>query len=81
MRYDRACVFEENSFSLIKVRKKLYGGKKKMRKFILLKQIKFKQKSMYSKAKHFGFTHPAVVSCSQELDTLLNRYQNFDLNR
>lgn len=52
-----------------------------MRKFILLKQIKFKQRSMYSKAKHFGFTHPAVVSCSQELDTLLNRYQKFDLNR
>ncbi|WP_342672211.1 aspartyl-phosphate phosphatase Spo0E family protein [Sporosarcina ureilytica] len=26
-------------------------------------------------AKHLGFTHPSVVSCSQRLDTLLNRYQ------
>jgi len=38
--------------------------------------IKSKQKDMYSKAKHYGFTHPIVVACSQELDSLLNRYQN-----
>lgn len=52
-----------------------------MRKFILLKQIQYKQKSMYAKAKHFGMTHPSVVSCSQELDTLLNRYQKFNFNK
>lgn len=46
-----------------------------MRKFILLGKIKIKQKCMYLKAKQFGFTHPSVVSCSQELDSLLNRYQ------
>ena len=43
---------------------------------VLRGQIKSKQKDMYSKAKHFGFTHPIVVACSQELDSLLNRYQN-----
>jgi stage 0 sporulation regulatory protein len=29
---------------------------------------------MYRKANNFGFTHPEVVACSQELDILLNRY-------
>jgi stage 0 sporulation regulatory protein len=29
---------------------------------------------MYKKAKDLGFTHPAVVDCSQELDVLLNKY-------
>ncbi|WP_186673356.1 aspartyl-phosphate phosphatase Spo0E family protein [Sporosarcina sp. BP05] len=37
--------------------------------------IKLKRNDMYTKAKHFGLTHPIVVACSQELDTLLNRYQ------
>lgn len=38
-------------------------------------QIQKKQKDMYKKAKDHGLTHPLVVSISQELDTLLNRYQ------
>ncbi len=54
-------------------------AKKMMQKFILLKQIKYKKKLMYVKAKEFGFTHPSVVSCSQELDSLLNKYQKFEL--
>ena len=37
--------------------------------------IKLKRNDMYMKAKHFGLSHPVVVACSQELDTLLNRYQ------
>lgn len=41
----------------------------------LKKQIQKKQKDMYKKAKDYGFTHPLVVSISQELDTLLNQYQ------
>lgn len=48
-----------------------------MRKSILLGQIKSKQKDMYIKAANLGFTHPAVVRCSQELDHLLNKYQGF----
>lgn len=50
-----------------------------MIKFILLGKIKVKQRFMYSKAKQFGFTHPVVVSYSQELDSLLNKYQKLDL--
>lgn len=46
------------------------------KKNLLREQIKSKQRDMYSKAKHFGLTHPIVVACSQELDSLLNRYQN-----
>nr|WP_082294925.1 aspartyl-phosphate phosphatase Spo0E family protein [Sporosarcina ureilytica] len=46
-----------------------------MQKFILQKQINVTRKCMYVMAKHLGFTHPSVVSCSQRLDTLLNRYQ------
>ena len=46
-----------------------------MRKRILLGQIKLKQKDMYMKAQNLGYTHPSVVRCSQELDSLLNRYQ------
>ncbi|MEI4770827.1 aspartyl-phosphate phosphatase Spo0E family protein [Psychrobacillus sp. FJAT-51614] len=41
----------------------------------LMFQIDIKRKDMYRKAKKFGFTHPIVVSVSQELDRLLNRYQ------
>lgn len=37
--------------------------------------INKQRKVMYKKAKDFGFTHPSVVQCSQELDALLNRYQ------
>lgn len=37
--------------------------------------IKLKRNDMYAKAKDFGLSHPIVVTCSQELDTLLNRYQ------
>ena len=48
---------------------------KEMFKYYLMVKIKRKQKDMYSKAKHFGFTDSRVVSCSQELDSLLNKYQ------
>ncbi|MEK5040553.1 aspartyl-phosphate phosphatase Spo0E family protein [Sporosarcina sp. FSL K6-3457] len=44
-------------------------------KCILSSQIKLKQQDMYAKASLFGFTHPIVVACSQELDILLNKYQ------
>lgn len=44
-------------------------------KMFLLGQINIKRRVMYYKAKHFGFTHSSVVACSQELDSLLNRYQ------
>lgn len=37
-------------------------------------RIEIKRKNMYKLAKKLGFTHPLVVSISQELDTLLNRY-------
>ncbi|MER2088672.1 aspartyl-phosphate phosphatase Spo0E family protein [Sporosarcina sp. JAI121] len=42
---------------------------------VLSVKIKSKRQDMYINAKHFGFTHPIVVAYSQELDTLLNRYQ------
>jgi len=45
------------------------------KKNLNLKQINLKKHEMYRKAKHLGMTHPSVVSCSQELDALLNRYQ------
>ncbi|HJF33443.1 MAG TPA: aspartyl-phosphate phosphatase Spo0E family protein [Sporosarcina psychrophila] len=41
----------------------------------LLVQIGIKRKVMYKRAKIFGYTHPLVVECSQELDVLINRYQ------
>ncbi|WP_235753897.1 aspartyl-phosphate phosphatase Spo0E family protein [Psychrobacillus sp. INOP01] len=41
----------------------------------LLLRIDLKKQDMYRKAKILGFTHPIVVTCSQELDELLNRYQ------
>ncbi|KAA0966206.1 aspartyl-phosphate phosphatase Spo0E family protein [Sporosarcina sp. ANT_H38] len=40
----------------------------------LLLQIGIKRKVMYRRAKTFGFTHPLVVECSQELDRLINEY-------
>ena len=42
---------------------------------LLLVKIKLKQQDMYTKAKRLGFTHPIVITCSQELDDLLNNYQ------
>ncbi|MCZ8537849.1 MULTISPECIES: aspartyl-phosphate phosphatase Spo0E family protein [Paenisporosarcina] len=42
---------------------------------LLLKQINRKKKDMYRKAKQYGYTHTLVVTCSQELDHLLNQYQ------
>ncbi|WP_342542343.1 aspartyl-phosphate phosphatase Spo0E family protein [Paenisporosarcina sp. FSL H8-0542] len=42
---------------------------------LLLKQINRKKKDMYKKAKQLGYTHSLVVTCSQELDQLLNQYQ------
>jgi len=53
--------------------------KKVPKKHILSRQIKLKQQDMYAKASLFGFTHPIVVACSQELDILLNKYQGFQL--
>ena len=43
---------------------------KKSLKFV----IEIKRKDMYNKAKNLGFTNPQVVTCSQELDLLLNKY-------
>ena len=39
-------------------------------------EIEIKRKIMYKKAKNLGYTHPLVVNCSQELDTLLNKYSS-----
>ncbi|WP_041054071.1 aspartyl-phosphate phosphatase Spo0E family protein [Jeotgalibacillus campisalis] len=47
--------------------------------YILLKQINQKRVDMYNKAAKFGFTNDHVVQCSQELDTLLNEYQDMFL--
>ena len=47
-------------------------------KYILLGKIKLKKREMYSKAKHYGFTNVRVVTCSQELDTLLNKFQDMN---
>ena len=54
-----------------------YGGrivKSLFNEKALLVQIGIKRKIMYRKAKTFGFTHPLVVECSQELDVLINKY-------
>lgn len=48
---------------------------KPLYKKILKLFIEAKRKDMYKKAKDLGFTHPDVVTCSQELDVLLNKYQ------
>ncbi|WP_232725642.1 aspartyl-phosphate phosphatase Spo0E family protein [Bacillus sp. FJAT-44742] len=37
--------------------------------------IKIKKKKMYKKAKRYGLTDERTVHCSQELDVLLNKYQ------
>lgn len=42
---------------------------------VLLDEISERKRTMYKMAKHFGFTHPSVVKCSQDLDNLLNKYQ------
>ncbi|TQR19368.1 aspartyl-phosphate phosphatase Spo0E family protein [Psychrobacillus vulpis] len=44
----------------------------------LLLLIAIKKQEMYKKAKQLGYTHPCVVACSQELDQLLNKYQNIN---
>lgn len=58
--------------------KNSYGGrveKMVILRVVLLGRIKLKRKTMYMKAKSFGFTHPKVVAHSQDLDLLINRYQ------
>lgn len=44
-------------------------------KNILMGKIELKKRNMYRSAKRFGFTDSRVVACSQDLDILLNRYQ------
>ena len=59
--------------------KKVDGGFVAMKlidKQILSLMITIKRTEMVEKAKYRGLTHPEVVACSQELDTLLNRYQD-----
>ncbi|SDY30452.1 stage 0 sporulation regulatory protein [Evansella caseinilytica] len=51
---------------------------KTMNRNRLLGEIKLKQNEMYSKAKSYGYTDPRVVFCSQDLDTLLNKYQGIN---
>lgn len=43
---------------------------------MLLEHIKSKRMEMYLKAKYYGMTDPRVVTVSQDLDLLLNEYQN-----
>lgn len=43
-------------------------------KKVLKVVIEIKRKDMYRKAQELGFTHPKVVNCSQQLDSLLNKY-------
>ncbi|NEU32271.1 aspartyl-phosphate phosphatase Spo0E family protein [bacterium LRH843] len=50
------------------------------KKLILLGLISIKKREMYAKAKHYGLTDPRVVTCSQDLDILLNRYQELQEN-
>ncbi|WP_310793598.1 aspartyl-phosphate phosphatase Spo0E family protein [Salipaludibacillus neizhouensis] len=50
-------------------------------KLILLGKINIKKREMYRKTNHFRLTDPRVVTCSQELDLLLNRYQEIDRKR
>lgn len=42
---------------------------------ILLRKIKLKRQDLYAKANSFGRKDPRVVTCSQDLDALLNKYQ------
>ena len=46
-----------------------------MYKSSLLTEIGIKRQDMYRKANDLGLSHPTVVACSQELDRLLNKYQ------
>lgn len=46
-------------------------------KIVLKLKIELKRKHLYKRANDLGLTHPEVVSCSQELDKLLNKY--FDI--
>lgn len=45
-------------------------------KYILLVKINMNKSDMYSKAKRFGLSDPRVIASSQNLDSLLNTYQN-----
>lgn len=45
-------------------------------KKVLKLLIERKRRKMYKKANDLGFTHPDVVSYSQELDELLNKYSD-----
>ncbi|WP_081976227.1 aspartyl-phosphate phosphatase Spo0E family protein [Ureibacillus manganicus] len=45
-------------------------------KKVLKVAIEMKRKDMYKKAHDLGFTHPETVTCSQELDALLNVYSH-----
>lgn len=45
-------------------------------KRLLSLQIYIKRSMMIKKAQDQGFTHPETIAYSQQLDTLLNRYQN-----
>ena len=47
-------------------------------KNLLMGQIELKKRQMYRSAKRFGFTDSRVVTCSQNLDVLLNRYQEIN---
>jgi stage 0 sporulation regulatory protein len=43
---------------------------------VTLMLINIKKQEMLRKAKQYGRTHPSVVECSQQLDVLLNKYQD-----
>lgn len=43
-------------------------------KEMLATEIEDKRRIMYEKANTLGYTHPEVITCSQELDALLNQY-------
>ncbi|MFC5711714.1 Spo0E family sporulation regulatory protein-aspartic acid phosphatase [Thalassorhabdus alkalitolerans] len=50
-----------------------------MELIVLNRQIKSKKKEMYHKAKQFGINDPKTIQCSQELDLLLNQYQELKI--
>lgn len=47
-------------------------------KELLESLIQLKRKEMYVVAYSLGYTHPSVVSCSQDLDILINQYQDIE---
>lgn len=47
-------------------------------KELLENLIHLKRKEMYVVAFSLGYTHPSVVSCSQDLDNLINQYQDIE---